>query len=167
MIAAGMVVLAVGIVGCAQRDASLDESVGRDGWLTGDARTKFETVAEHLGGFSNTMVEVGYRYEVLYWAGRDGNWEFAAHQLEELEEAMELGLVRRPERQASSQPFLMAGIPGMEEAIANRDQAGFLERFETFRGHCNACHAMEKVSFIWIETPQQRVHSWGPRRAER
>lgn len=159
------VALAVGMLaGCAQQEVSLDEPVGKAGWLAGDARTKFDTIAAHLGGFGGTMVEIGYRYEVLYWAGREHNWEFAAHQVEEIGEVLEHGLVRRPERRQSSESFVLTGIPAVQEAVARRDAMEFAERFETFRAQCNACHTMEKVQFIWVETPQQRSHAWGPLR---
>ena len=165
--AAGLAIVLIAggvLVGCGPADTTIGEPAGKAGWLAGDARTKFDTIAAHLGGFGHTMMEVGYRYEVLYWAGRDGNWEFAAHQVEEMLDALEHGLARRPERRQSSESFLASAIPMMQGVIARRDGAEFAERFETFRAQCNACHTMEKVSFIWIETPRERAHSWGPLR---
>lgn len=56
---------------------------GEAGWLSqGSVEERFAVVASQLRGFDVAMVEVGYRYGELYWAGRDGNWEFAAYQIE-------------------------------------------------------------------------------------
>jgi len=35
------------------------------------------------------MMEVGYRYQELYWAIKDSNWAYADHQLHEMEETLE------------------------------------------------------------------------------
>ena len=42
-----------------------------DGWLRGSVDDRFALVSKHLRGFDMAMVEVGYRYTELYWAGRD------------------------------------------------------------------------------------------------
>ena len=49
------------------------EAVGQNGWLKGTPNEKFDEVAHQLQGFSRTMKEVGYRYQELYWAGKDMN----------------------------------------------------------------------------------------------
>ena len=42
------------------------------------------------------MVETGYRYQELYWAGQDENWEYADYQLEKIKIAIENGLDADP-----------------------------------------------------------------------
>ncbi len=136
-----------------------DEPVGTDGWLTGDVQQKFETVASHLGGFGRAMWEVDYRYQELYWAGQDENWQYAAHQTEELEEALEDGLERRPARTESAQHFLTVALPGLEEAIEKRDPELFESRFNVFMNTCNSCHALEGMQFISVRIPTDRRSS--------
>jgi hypothetical protein len=45
--------------------------------LTGSDEDKFDHVARQLRGFDMAMMEVGYRYTELFWAGQDKNWDYA------------------------------------------------------------------------------------------
>lgn len=63
------------------------------------------------------MVETGHRYVELYWAGEDGNWEFAKYQLEKIKHTIELGIERRPKRAVSAQGFMTVAVPQLAEAI--------------------------------------------------
>lgn len=136
-----------------------DEPAGTDGWLTGDVQQKFETVANHLGGLGRAMWEIDYRYQELYWAGQDENWQYAGHQVEELEETLEDALERRPARAHSAQHFLTVALPGLEEAIEQRDTEQFEIRFNTFMNTCNSCHALEGMQFIRVAIPTDRRSS--------
>ncbi len=133
-----------------------DRPVGSGGWLTGEVNEKFETVTEHLGGFGKAMWEVDYRFQELWWAGNDGNWKYAGHQIEEMEEALELGLERRPERAASAQQFMTKAIPDVEEAIGERDPEMFERRIDMMMNTCNSCHALEDMEFLTVKPPLQR-----------
>ncbi|EIM78107.1 hypothetical protein A3SI_04922 [Nitritalea halalkaliphila LW7] len=111
---------------CSQSSSEEKSSaVGLDGWLSGTTEEKFEEVAEQLQGFSTTMVEVSYRYSELYWAAMDENWGYAEHQLEHLEEAIELGLKRRPLRAASAEDFMEVNIPEMEASSQGKIRRPF------------------------------------------
>lgn len=129
---------------------------GAEGWLNGDENMKFETVAKHLRGFDMAMVETGYRYQELYWAGKDENWEYATYQAEKIKVAIENGLERRPKRAASAQDFLNITLPETGKAIAGRDTIQFKQAFTALTANCMACHALEKVSFITVRTPVER-----------
>lgn len=131
--------------------------VGTDGWLKGNREEQLEEVAHQLGGFSRTMVEVGYRYSELYWAGEDENWKYAEHQLVHIIEAMEDGLKRRPVRAASAVEFMEKTLPEMKKAIAVEDKDSFLAGYKTFTAGCNACHAKEGEKFIVIQHPLARL----------
>jgi hypothetical protein len=139
---------------CNTRDKS--QPSGADGWLKGDENQKFETVAKQLRGFDMAMVETGYRYQELYWAGKDENWEYAAYQAEKIKVAIENGLERRPKRAASAQNFLNVALPEIGKAIASRDTIQFKQTFTTLTANCIACHALEKVSFVTVKTPVER-----------
>ncbi|MBI4622980.1 MAG: hypothetical protein HY736_07095 [Verrucomicrobia bacterium] len=131
-------------------------------WIRGDTDEKFALVAKHLRGFDMTMFETGHRYIDLYWAGKDGNWEFAAYQLDKILQTVELGIERRPPRGASAQPFLKTAVPQLKEAIVAKDGALFEQRFTALTAHCNACHAMEKMAFVRVKIPETRVSPVGP-----
>ncbi len=125
-------------------------------WLKGDKKYLIETIEEQFGGFSATMMEVSYRFEELYWAGLDENWEYADHQLEHIEEAIEAGIVRRPERKLNAELFLKADHSKMQTIIDNKDSEGFMDAIETYKNACVACHMREEVSFIPVNLPKIR-----------
>ena len=129
---------------------------GAEGWLKGDENMKFETVAKQLRGFDMAMIETGYRYQELYWAGKDENWEYATYQVEKIKVAIENGLERRPKRAASAQDFLNIALPEIGKAIANKDTIQFKQAFTALTANCLACHALEKVSFVTVKTPVER-----------
>ena len=136
-----------------------NQPAGSDGWLTGDVQQKFETVASHLGGFGRAMWEVDYRFQELYWAGKDLNWQYAEHQIEEIEETVELGLERRPARAASAQQFLTSAIPELVKATEERDPENFERRINNLMNTCNSCHALEDMPFLTVKIPVERRSS--------
>ncbi|WP_312554546.1 hypothetical protein [Empedobacter brevis] len=46
-------------------------------WIKGNDLEKLETIENQFSGFDMAMVETGYRYQELYWARQDENWEYA------------------------------------------------------------------------------------------
>jgi len=148
---AGCVAMAVGCRG-AQSTAS-----GADGWLRGTPDEKFEIVARQLRGFDLAMVETGYRYEQLYWAGEDQNWPYADYHLTKIRTAIENGLERRPLRAASAETFLTMVLPALAEAIAREDQALFRQRFGALTSTCNSCHEAEQMAFVHVAVPTIRT----------
>ena len=139
---------------CESPDSS--KPAGLDGWLDGHTDEKFETVAAQLRGFDVAMVETGYRYSELYWAGQDENWDYAKYQLEKIKLAMENGFVRRPKRAAAARQFLAESLPAMQQAVEAMDTALFRQNFRAITTSCNSCHAMEKVPFFQVQPPTVR-----------
>lgn len=129
---------------------------GRDGWLKGTPHEKLDVVARQLRGFDMAMVETGYRYQELYWAGTDGNWEYAEYQVEKIKQAIEYGLERRPKRAASAETFLKEALPKMEKLVKEKDSVQFLTAYEMLTKQCNACHKEEEVPFFTVKPPLHR-----------
>ena len=160
----GTMTLSVGLSSCEQPDPPEigDQPAGSDGWLRGSPQEKFETIAGQFGGFDQTMIEVGYRYQELYWAGMYENWDFARYHVDEMRDALEKGFERRPAREASADAFMNVALPELEEAIVAEDPDLFADRFADLKNQCNACHVMEEVPYIVVEEPQQRTRPWVP-----
>ncbi len=137
-------------------DRNDTEPVGSQDWLTGDTRQKFETITDHLRGFDMAMVETGYRYSELYWAGYDSNWDYARYQIEKIALALDRGLERRPARAASAESFMNHAIPEMKNAVDSEDPDLFKRTFEDFTRSCNACHAAEQVPHFNVKKPEVR-----------
>jgi hypothetical protein len=124
-------------------------------WLKGDTEERFATLATQLRGFDVTMVEVGYRYAELHWAGQDQNWPYAAYQIEKIRTAVALGLQRRP-RRARSAAVLESALTPLAAAVRAHDQSAFTARFAQLTATCNACHRAEAVPFMHVVTPTER-----------
>lgn len=133
------------------------EQVLESEWLGSTPQEMINTTEEQFQGFSRTMWEVTYRYQELYWAGQDQNWEYAEYQREHIEEAIEQGLIRRPARAASSGQFLNRVLPQMKNVIESEDKAAFAEAFDLMTIQCNTCHQMEDVAFMRVKTPTVRT----------
>ena len=125
-------------------------------WITGDEQEQIKTIERQFRGFDMTMVETGYRYKELYWAGQDQNWEYALYQLEKIEKTIKNGLQRRPKRAKSAAFFLTTVLPNMKENIQQQDTNTFNQNFDLLTRNCNACHAMEDVAYFTVKTPLDR-----------
>ena len=84
-------------------------------WIKGTDQEKLNKIEKQFRGFDMAMVETGYRYQELYWAGQDKNWEYAGYQLEKIKVAIENGLERRPKRAKSAEYFLTTILPEMKK----------------------------------------------------
>lgn len=128
---------------------------GERSWLSGTVDERFATVARQLRGFDVAMMEVGYRYGELYWAGQDRNWDFAIYQIEKIRATIENAIQRRPAR-GQSAAVLEGALPAVEEAVRAKDPAGFATAFELLTLSCNACHRVERVPFVHVSPPSIR-----------
>lgn len=121
--------------------------------LKADAR--IPAIQRQLRGFETTMAEVSYRYGELYFAGTEGNWEYAGHMAMTLQHALRLGLEREPARRTNAENLFLKGpLPQVVDAIRKKDAALFRERFDTLRAACTSCHAAEQHAFIRIGIPK-------------
>src|SRR5690554_7910910 len=114
-------------------------------WIKVSKEDQMVIIEEQFVGFSQAMTEIAYRYQELYWAGQDENWEFADYQLEHIDEALEAGLVRRPESGKAAGHFITFSIPQMEGAIESEGLETFNQTFEQLRIDCRKCHFAAKV----------------------
>src|SRR5690625_1925663 len=111
-------------------------------WIKGSEQEKIDAIERNIGGFGTAMMEVGYRYQELYWAGKDQNWEYAEYQLDDLREAIENGLERRPNRAQSAQHFLDVTLADMEGAIQIRTRRLFV-------WNLNGCKRAVTIAIRW------------------
>ncbi len=127
-------------------------------WLVSlKADGRMPAIQRQLRGFETTMAEVAYRYGELYFAGIEGNWEYAGHMAMTLQHALRLGLEREPARRANADNLFLKGpLPQVVDAIRKKDAALFRERFEALRVACTSCHAAEQHAFIRIGIPKMK-----------
>ena len=142
--------------------ATVSQSAGGEyppqgSWLRGTTDERFQQVERQLRGFDKTMVEVGYRFTELYFAGQDQNWDYAQYQIEKLETALRIGLERRPKRAASAQSFLTESLPATLEVVEKADSDLFQVEIERLRSACMNCHVLEEVPYFTVELPEHRL----------
>lgn len=126
------------------------------GWLRGSLDERSAQIEKHLRGLDVAMVETGYRYGELFWAGSDQNWKFAGYQLGKIKLAVENGVERRPKR-AESAKMLSASLDTVRLAIESQDKVAFAVAFEGLTATCNACHKIEGVDFMPVAPPTHRA----------
>lgn len=148
-----IILLSLGLFSCNQQTEK--KNVQGD-WIKGTEKEQIKTIEKQFRGFDNVMVETGYRYQELYWAGQDQNWEYADYQLEKIKLAFENGLERRPKRAKSAEYFLTYILLGMKKSLEKKDIKNFNQNFQKMTINCNNCHAMEKVQFFNVQIPTER-----------
>ena len=134
-------------------------AVSENEWLIGTAGAQLHTVERQLRGLDVAMAEIGYRFTELYYAGLDGNWDYATYQAQKIDLALRLALERRPKRAQSSQPFLDEDLLFVSETINARDPARFRQAMDRLRTGCMKCHVNEKVPYFTVELPEHRISS--------
>ncbi|WP_299123113.1 hypothetical protein [uncultured Tenacibaculum sp.] len=125
-------------------------------WIKGTDQEKMKTIESQFRGFDKAMVEVGYRYQELYWAGQDENWDYANYQLNKINKAIKLGLIRRPKRAASAENFLNYVIPEVKKSITAKNKETFNKNFEMMRTNCTSCHMAERKPSFTVQIPTDR-----------
>lgn len=138
-------------------NSNQQESKGE--WISGTKTEQLKTIEKHLRGFDIAMIEVDYRYQGLYWAGKDNNWDYANYQLDKIKLTIENALQRRPKRANSAENFLQNVLPEMKKSLESKDTAIFNKTFEILTLNCNGCHAAEQVPFFTVKPPVQRFSS--------
>jgi hypothetical protein len=129
-------------------------------WVSGTVDERFQQMGDQLGGFSQSMLEVGRRYEELHWAVQDGNWDYALYQAEKIADATERGILRRPGRAASARSLLLDGpLPDFQEVLASRDGDRIRRGLTELTAACNACHVAEDMAFVVVGPPPARTTS--------
>lgn len=126
-------------------------------WIKGSEQEKIKIIEKQFRGMDNAMVEVGYRYQELFWAGRDENWSYASYQLEKIKLAIDNGLQRRPKRAASVTQFFRFALPEMQKAIDSKDTSAFSKGFQILTNECKNCHIRENAPFSNFTKPQVRL----------
>lgn len=125
-------------------------------WLNLSDNEKFKVIEKQFRGFDKTMVEVGYRYNELYWAGEDQNWELAKYHIEKIEHTIKLGTERRPKRKDNAQ-MIFPILSDLKTHVSSNNQMAFRVNYKVLRQTCNACHHAENVSYFNVGLPTVRL----------
>ncbi|HET6767232.1 MAG TPA: hypothetical protein VFH08_07530 [Chitinophagaceae bacterium] len=106
-----------------------NQSNPQGGWIKRSEEEKIKTIEKHLRGFDMAMIEVDYRYQELFWAGKDNNWDHAYYQLDKIKLTIENAQQRRPKRTNSAEDFLKTVLPEMKKSLEAGDSILFNKNF--------------------------------------
>jgi hypothetical protein len=124
-------------------------------WLL-DARSdeeRFRRLQVYSGGTDQQMWQMGYRYEQVYRAIIDQNWELGIYHWGKLRDVFNVALMKRPNRTPNAEAlFLNNEWRLLEEALKAGDAAAARKTFVAERQACIACHVAEGMAFL-NETP--------------
>ena len=95
----------------------------------------------YVPALGDIMGNIQFRHIKLWFAGKRGNWELAAYELESIRTGLEyVG--------ATVGPFKT-----INAAIRAKDASQFTKGFNEFTAACNACHQGIGRAFIVIQMP--------------
>lgn len=114
-----------------------------------DDQERFRRIQIYAGGTYEQMWQIGYRYQQVYHAIIDENWELAQHHWVKLRSVFNVALMKRPRRTPNAEAmFLDHGWMQLEVALKARDADNIRQVFLRERGLCIDCHIAEKMEFL-------------------
>lgn len=127
-----------------------------DDWRkTAPVDKKVTNLVEVMPGAATLMIEMGFRYQNLYWAAKQTKWEFAQYQAEEMEGLVKTLMITRPKRAKTADVFLRTGFKDVQAAIKARDLTRFETGFEKMRQACMTCHQQNEHAFVTLPLPKR------------
>ena len=111
---------------------------------------RFKRLEIYLRGFDQPMWEVGYRFEIVYDAIIDENYELATYHWGKVKLTIENGYLKRPARKTNADLIIFqSGIwKSLDTALKEGDSKKIKSAFSDARLSCMGCHAAESVPFM-------------------
>jgi hypothetical protein len=95
------------------------------------------------------MWQIGYRYEQVYRAIVDQNWELGTHHWGKLRDVLNVALMKRPNRTPNAEAmFLNSTWKALDDALKSGNPTSARQTFLTEREACMACHVAEGMAFL-------------------
>jgi len=120
-------------------------------WLLGarDDEERFRRLQVYAGGTDQQMWQIGYRYEQVYQAILDEEWELGGHHWGKLRNVFNVALMKRPNRTPNAEQMFLGDTwqllaSALEASDISAARAAFLQE----RRACIACHVAEGYGFI-------------------
>jgi hypothetical protein len=115
----------------------------------------------YLPSISDLMIAtIQPRHERLWRAGQDGNWEFAAYELGNLQGAFNRLGHAHPTEHDISLPEMIASVAGqpfneLKSAIQSKDVTAFTKAYADLTDACNSCHQAFNHGVVEIRVPNR------------
>ena len=115
---------------------------------TGD---QINVLGDLAPGAAEVMFVVGQRLNTLAMAGKKQNWELAAFEAEEIEEAFDRLMITRPGMATDLEAFLTGSLEPVITAVTNHDKTAFATARDTMVAACTTCHQTYGVGFMVVK----------------
>lgn len=151
LLAAAIVSFGIMAVSAAGEGTAPGAAAKPNDWLlnAADDRTRFELLQRYLRGFDQPMWEVGERFQSVYDALGDENYELAAYHWEKIKATIVNGYMKRPKRQANAESlFVNSAYEPVLQGLRSNDRAKAWDAFALAHRTCQGCHNAEGVAFI-------------------
>ena len=133
-------------------------------WLldANDDTERFRRLQVVAGGTDIPMWDIAHRYEELYVAIQQNNWEMGVYHWEKLQDRMNTAAMKRPARTQNIEGmFFDSGVwKSVHDALTSRDPGRMRKQFQVVRQTCMACHTAEKVGFLNDSSVFKRTESF-------
>jgi hypothetical protein len=167
--AAGVLGLRVTVAGFTMQGQAQQQpqpQVNVNDWLLNapNDTERFKKLQTFLRGFDQPMWEVGERYQRVYDALSEGNYELAEYHWEKIKSAITTGYMKRPKRQPNADAMFVKNVyDPILAAIKSKDSKKAWDGFDLGRNACMACHVAEQVGFM-NEQPLFRRTEFPPKK---
>jgi len=148
----------------AYKDLEKQTKPPSNNWLldANDDTERFRRLQVVAGGTDIPMWEIAHRYEELYVAIQNNNWEMGVYHWEKVQDRMNTAGMKRPARTQNIEGmFFDNGVwKSMHDALTSRDPGRMRTQFQAVRQACMACHLAEKVGFLNDSSVFKRTESF-------
>lgn len=110
---------------------------------------RFRRIEINERGFSQAMVEVGNRFLEVHEAVSHEEYELATYYWEKIQDVINTGLMRRPDRTRNAEGMFLTGPwKNVHEALQAGERARIQDALKGARQACIACHVAEGVAYM-------------------
>lgn len=115
-------------------------------------------VETYTPGLGDLMGATQMRHAKLWFAGKNGNWDLATYELDEMREGLADAAHFNPmfkniPVQKMLEQFTAQPLSDLDKAIASKKVEGFKQAFDELTAACNGCHHAAARGFISITRP--------------
>jgi len=107
----------------------------------------------YIPALGDIMGIIQFRHIKLWFAGKRGNWELAAYELEHIRTSLEQAATLYHGIPEAFVGATVDPIKTISAAIRAKDGSQFAKGFNEFTAACNACHQRIGRAFIVIQMP--------------
>ncbi|PCI78329.1 MAG: hypothetical protein COB20_06730 [SAR86 cluster bacterium] len=112
----------------------------------------------YVPGLGDLMGSLQVQHGKLWFADSQQNWPLAAYAVDAIREGIADMIVLRPRYKGESIVEMLSlltakPLQDLEEAVEEKDDASFMQAYDSLTEGCNVCHRNHDYGFIAIQRP--------------